>query len=194
MPSQTVLPYSLDRAVELVLASIQERVQQNSAAPVFVGVSGIDCSGKTTLAKALFASLHGVETSVELVSVDDYIIPRAMRRYQPVAHINYFENTFDHAALSRRIAELRHEADIDLVIAEGVFLFREELVDNWNLKVWLEMGTEHSVRRGSARDAGYFGSVNNARFEYERRFVPAHEYHLERDKPQEAADFVFNVD
>ncbi len=193
MRNQTVLPYSLDRAVELISERVRDRVRQDPAAPVFVGISGIDCSGKTTLAKALLPTLGDDGFATEIVSADDYIIPRADRRRDPVPHIDYFENTFDHTALAAHVAELR-KGGADVVVAEGVFLFRRELVDLWELRVWLEMGAEQSVRRGAKRDAEYFGSEDKARAEYERRFVPAYNYHLERDRPAEQADLVFNVE
>ena len=128
-----------------------------------------------------------------MISVDDFIIPRELRKRGSIPHIDYFENTFDHDAFRTDIDRQADTSDSNLVIAEGVFLFKRELAEMWNLKIWLEMSTSESTERGAIRDADLFGGSDKARAEYELRFVPAHTYHLERDRPQEAADIVFNV-
>jgi uridine kinase len=158
-----------------------------------LGISGIDCSGKSTLAKGLVseAQERGVRTA--LVHVDDFIIPRAERKRGGPVHVDYFENTFNHQGFVEQVSKARDSGGVEVVIGEGIFLFRRELVSLWDMKVWLEMDSGESVRRGAVRDADYFGSPENARGEYLRRFVPAHAYHLERDRPMDPADLVFEV-
>lgn len=195
---QTVRPYFLDEAVNLILNGVNEQVRQNlagdSGAPVFLGVSGIDCSGKTTLAKALLARATAEGLNSRLLMADDFFIPEADRQSAPEPHIEWFENTFDHTAFVGSIRSLKQNDDAQLVIGEGVFLFRQELVSLWDLKVWMEMSAERSIRCGMDRDAEFFGSPENARAEYLKRFIPAHEHHLKRDNPVEQAHFVFEVE
>lgn len=194
MENQTVRPYELNDAVELVLNSVMKQVRQKSAAPVLLGVSGIDCSGKTTLAKALLERASGEGIAAKLVSVDDFIIPQADRfsTGQPVT--DYFEHTFDQNEFAAQVERLKQSGEVQLVIGEGVFLFRRELVGIWDQKCWLEMSIERAVRCGSVRDAELFGSPAQAKAEYLNRFMPAHEHHLQRDNPAATADFVFEVD
>ncbi len=192
MPDQLRQPFVVEEAADTVLAEIQQRVRHNGA-PVVVGISGIDCSGKTTLARALRSAVRDSFT-MEAVAVDDFIIPSGHRRRNGVAHIDYFENTFDHAAFASKVKDRVGSGDVDVVVGEGVFLFRREFIGLWDLKVWIEMDSRESVARGAVRDAEYFGSAGVARSEYEHRFVPAHHHHTERDDPMKQADIVFIVD
>jgi uridine kinase len=187
-------PFELDKAVELILDRVvHEQASRESAAPVLSGISGIDCSGKSTLAKALVERATAAGIAAHLVQADDFIIPRAERKREGLAHIDYFDNTFDHRKLTERIEALKGDLSVQLIVGEGVFLFRKELAGLWHIRIWIEMSAEQSVARGAIRDAGYFGSTDSARSEYLRRFVPAHEYHLGRDRPVEAAGIVFEV-
>ena len=60
----------------------------------------------------------------------------------------YYEDSFDHAAFRASIME----AD-GLVLADGVFLFREELDDLWSFRVFVEISEEESLRRGARKTA-----------------------------------------
>lgn len=198
MVRQVVRRYSLDEAVDLIFKRVIERVRQSfteaSGATVFLGISGIDCSGKTTLAKALLERANSEGLIAKLVMVDDFMIPEADRAISQPPHIQWFESTFDHERFAEKIKSSSRVDGVQLVIAEGVFLFRRELAPLWELKAWMEMSTERSLECGIERDAEFFGSSEQARVEYLRRFVPAHEHHLARDKPSAHADFVFHVD
>ncbi|MDA1297342.1 MAG: hypothetical protein O3B04_04975 [Chloroflexi bacterium] len=170
-----------------------KQVRQDSAAPVLLGISGIDCSGKSTLADAVVKHARNAGIRSELAHVDDFIIPPARRKSEGTAHIDYFENTFDHEAFAGSVRQLASDPAVRLVIGEGIFLFRREMAGLWHKRVWLEMTGELSAERGAARDANLFGSSGNARDLYLSTFVPAHEYHMERDRPACAADLVFEV-
>lgn len=186
-------PYSQPKAVELILDEIKKQVRQKSAAPVLLGISGIDCSGKTTLADALMKRVAEEEIRSELVRVDDFIIPPAVRKSGGQAHTDYFENTFDHDAFTKRIRSVAAIPGMQLVVGEGVYLFKREMANMWHTRVWLEMSVEQSVARGTVRDVAFFGSPAGAKIEYLRLFAPAHEYHMERDAPSETAHLVFEV-
>lgn len=191
---QDIQPFSLTKATEQILEMIdKKRVLQGSAAPVLLGISGIDCSGKSTLAEALLEQAVEAGLRARLVHVDDFIIPESARKRVGPDHVDYFEYTFDHALFASSIKAAAADANTDLVIGEGIFLFRQEMVDTWDLKVWIEMSTENSLERGSVRDAEFFGSRAQAATEYQRSFIPAHGLHLNRDRPSEAADIVLEV-
>ena len=125
---QILRQYVMDDAVSLVLDELKRRVRQKPAAPVFAGISGIDCSGKTTFADALVkqASSDGLQT--ELVNVDDFIIPTDQRKVEEPPHVSYYNNVFDHAAFADVVRERGAIDGGQVVIGEGVFLFRREFV------------------------------------------------------------------
>jgi uridine kinase len=191
---QIIQPYSVEEAADEVLKLVnKKRVSRSSAAPVLIGISGIDCSGKSTLADALAARYGEHGGTAALARIDDFIIPRSLRKSSGPLHIDYFNNTFDRAGFAAKVNLLAQRTSTELVIGEGVFLFSREMAGLWQVKVWIEMSPELAVERGAARDASYFGSAEQARDEYLRRFIPAHEYHLKRDKPAAQADLILQV-
>jgi uridine kinase len=165
----------------------------HGARPFVVAVSGIDCCGKTTLAKALAGEAERRGLSATILGIDDFIRPASIRENRQPAHLGYFEEVFDYARFIAELEQLSAGSGLHLLIAEGVFLFRKELISRWDLKVWLEMEPTLSLERGPVRDAGFFGSVQAGRSAYEETFIPAYRMHLERDRPVQQADMVFEV-
>jgi uridine kinase len=73
---------------------------------------------------------------------------------------------------------------------EGVFLFRPELVDYWDLKVFLDVDFSASVRRALNRDGYYLGTDVDIRRMYEERYMPGQMLYFSTSKPKEKADIV----
>ncbi len=194
MKPGVIRPYQQEQAVSLIIDELNERVRQSVAAPVLVGISGIDASGKTTLAEAVRQRATEIGLQVELANVDEFIIPPDQRKSEGPPFIDYFEHTFDHAAFIQKVKGLAAVTGVQIVLAEGIFLFRKELVARWDVRIWLEMTAAQSLERGAERDIDMFGSLEKARSLYVDQFIPAHEYHMGRDRPSESADFVFTVD
>lgn len=187
-------PYQPDQAAATVVDEIRERVRCVNTAPVLVGISGIDCAGKSTFADAVLHELGKAVTEVRLVHVDDFIIPSKDRKVAGTAHVDYFENTFNFDSFVKKLKSEAEATGLQVVVGEGVFLFRKEIVDIWDLRIWLEMSPERSIERGATRDADFFGGLDIASTQYSTRFMPAYKYHIERDQPAESADYVFEVD
>ncbi len=188
-----VQPYRQDEAAKAVVDEIRERVRSAHAAPVLVGISGIDCAGKSTLASAVIAEVRRGGLRISCVSVDDFIIPSNQRTEVGEPVTDYFENTFDLDGFRNKVKAEAETTDVQVVVGEGVFLLRREIAGIWDIKVWLQMSPEQSVERGTTRDSDFFGGPAIARTQYLTRFIPAHRHHLERDRPAENADYVFAV-
>jgi uridine kinase len=173
-----------------------------------VGISGIDCAGKTTLAARLAAGLP----EAVVVEGDDFNRPRSERSTFPAEDPDY---GFAYEALARRLlaparegtraeARLRvkdWERDVwterDFVIepgataiVEGVFLFRPSLRPLFDLAIWIDITFENALERAMRRDAGVMGGPDGVRERYETRYFPAQRLHLEGDRPRELADLV----
>ena len=188
-----VQPYQQHETAKAVVDEIRERVRRAHAAPVFVGISGIDCAGKSTLAIEVIAEVHRGGLRTSCVSVDDFIIPPDQRLEVGEPATDYFENTFDLDGFLNKVKSDAVTSDVQVVVGEGVFLLRREIADVWDVKVWLQMSPEQAIERGTRRDAGFFGGPEIARAQYLTRFMPAQRHHLERDRPAETADYVFAV-
>ena len=143
-----------------------------------IAVDGIDAAGKTTLADQL-----GVLLKAQRVCIDDFLRPEAERYARGVdSPEGYYEDSFDFAAF--RAAVL---AANETVVADGVFLQRPELDDLWDLRIWVDVSFEESLRRAVIRDAHY---MEDARGRYERRYHPGQRLYLEQVDPRSRADIV----
>lgn len=165
----------------------------------FVALSGRDCTGKSTLAANVRGQLSDLGLSVNLLSIDTFLIPRHLRAPKTSEFIDYFENAFDYDSLVETLESIRGNTPSinakgvvvkpqDVVLVEGVFLLRKELCQWWNLRVWIETETSAIMKRAIKRDKEYFGDEESVRRVYENRCLPAQDYHIQRDMPKQNAD------
>ena len=132
-----------------------------------VGIDGRDAAGKTTLADVLAGILPGVVTRVRL---DDFQRPAEQR-------VDYYRDASDLAAFAEAV-----RAATGTVVADGVFLFRPELDDLWDLRVRIEVDPDEQLRRATAR--------GDAVERYATRYRPAHDAYEAAVRPAERADVV----
>jgi uridine kinase len=177
-----------------------------------IGISGIDCAGKTSLAAWLADELRAAGQGVVVIGGDHFNRPRSERSTFPAEDPDY---GFDYGQLIREVliparrgervdARLRvkdWERDAwdrrdflvepgAIVLVEGVFLFRPDIVPLLDLKVWLELGFDEALERALVRDAAAMGGPDGVRERYATRYFPGQRIHLERDRPRAAADLV----
>lgn len=145
-----------------------------------VGIDGPDAAGKTTLADALAAL-----TGIARLSADDFLnAPDVRYARGPLDPDGYYADAFDLPAL--RAAVERH----DTVIADGVFLFRPELDDLWDVRLFVDVDPAEQERRVLARDLARFGSEEAVRQRYALRYRPAYDAYRAAVRPRERADVV----
>ena len=130
-----------------------------------VGVDGRDAAGKTSFARALAAALGAT-----VVSIDDFHRPAEERVY-------YYRDAFDLAAFAAAVRAVR-----GTVVGEGVFLFRPELDDLWDVRIRVEVDPDEQWRRAAAR--------GDALDRYATRYRPAHAAYEAAVRPGERADVV----
>lgn len=139
-----------------------------------VGIDGPDAAGKTTLADALAAL-----TGLPRVRADDFLAPPEVRyRAGRLSPEGYYADAFDLPAL--RTAVERHEA----CIADGVFLFRPELDDLWDVRVFVDVDPDERCRRIAERDGP------GAHPRYAARYDPAYAAYRAAVRPDARADVV----
>lgn len=187
---------------------------------ISIGISGIDCAGKSTLAGVLCARLKKLGIPVLLVPGDGFTPPTAERYADPDPGLGYYRDGFDYTWLFAHLLpavrsgltgelvgpvsdwerDCWREASFALephavVIVEGCFLFVDGREDAFDLRVWLELPLEQSVERAlrRPRDLERMGGPAGVRERYALRYVPGQRHHLEHDAPQSRSDVVIDA-
>lgn len=195
-----------------------------TAHPLRVAIDGPPASGKTTLADELAVVLRARDRDVVRATIDDFLFPRAQRyrRGQYSAESCYFD-AHDHAALcrvlldplgpggNRRFQHTVYDADADaplsppattaaedaVLLFDGVFLLRPELIDRWDLSIFVSVPFEKTIDRARARGAAQAGSIaGTAEIErsWRERYIPAQRLYFATARPTDHVDVIVHND
>jgi uridine kinase len=184
--------------------------------PVRVGVDGPPAAGKTTLADELAVVLRARGREIIRATIDDFLFPRAQRyrRGEYSAEGCYFE-THDYAALNRVLLDplgpggdrrFQHAvydrrtdtalsppvttAPADAVLLfDGVFLLRPELIDRWELRIFVSTAFAETVDRAMLREQEVLSGAEVDR-RWRDRYIPAQQLYFATVRPTDHADIV----
>jgi uridine kinase len=79
-----------------------------------------------------------------------------------------------------------------VLVVDGVFAFRPQLNELWDLRVWLSIDPELSVRRGVVRDAEMDGGSRQAEALHRDRYLAAETMYVREVDPISIADIVID--
>jgi len=189
--------------------------------PVRVAIDGSAAAGKTMLADELAIALRGRGREVIRASVEGFLRPRIERyRRGPESARGCYEDSFDYdrllAELLRPLGESgsrlyrreiydrntdllldaeQLEASADAILLfDGVFLLRPELVDAWDFRVFITVASEEIIRRARIRDAEAYGSPDDAERRFRARYLPSQRHYRGTVRPAELAEVVLEND
>ena len=185
--------------------------------PIRVGIDGVDASGKTTLANLLADYLKSQNVDIIRASIDGFHNPKSIRykkgRNSPEG---YYKDSFNNQAIidnllaplgenenlqyKKAIFDFKTDSEVvlpvetankdSILIMDGVFLFRPELVNYWDLKIFIEADFKITVSRATKRDGYYLGSEQEILDKYNQRYVPGQQLYFHEAHPQETADII----
>lgn len=191
--------------------------RRKSSRSLTVAVDGIDAAGKTTLANSLRDELERRGSHVIRASLDGFHNPAAVRHARGnLSPEGYFYNSFDYDALKDslllplgksgggayrlRMFDFATDAPVEsetiqalqdfVLIFDGVFLFRPELLDFWDVKIFLDISFEESLRRALRRDRNLFQGSQEIQERYTRRYIPGQKLYWELCHPKALADLI----
>ena len=178
-------------------------MRQGQKVRLLVAIDGLGGSGKSTLARLLKQQLKAIGWTVAVVKHDDFYLPSNQRESQQIGMIG---SDFDWERLRDQvlvpIREGRHadyqrydwETDVlaewhtisaaNVVIVEGVYTIRRELIFLYDLKIWVECPRAIRLARGIARD----GEKARAIWDW----MPKEDYYVKTHLPREKADLFVN--
>ena len=194
------------------------RKQKDS--PVLVGIDGVDASGKTTLAEDLVNELKGSGRPVIRASIDGFHNPKSIRYTKGEASPEgYYFDSFNHKAMTEvlldplssgklqyktAVFDYRTDSEVvlpvqtatkdSILIMEGIFLFRPELVNYWDIRIFVDVDFKITVKRAVKRatEIEYIGAEQEILDKYEKRYIPGQQLYFEQAQPKEKADIIIN--
>lgn len=184
---------------------------------MIVGVTGMDASGKSMMATLLAEELLRSGHSVQIIRVDDFHRPRAERRRDDVPEpVQFYERTFDFERIGNELlSPIRNNGRINasllcldlledtwsvkrdyvvdeatVVLLEGVFLFRLEIVHFLDLVIYLHVDESTVLDRASDRDVPIHGEEIMGK--YRSKYLPAQRAYLEDSPAEIYADVIID--
>ncbi|HLO00517.1 MAG TPA: hypothetical protein VK208_18810 [Pyrinomonadaceae bacterium] len=203
---------------EVTARIIRERAALTEGRGLLVGLSGIDGSGKGYLAKQIEARLVRHSIAVANINADGWLnLPhRRFSDNEPARH--FYENgirldeffaglllplrdqrtitlTADYTEEAARDYRRHTYAfeNIDVVLVEGIFIFKREYRNLFDLAVWLDCSFSTALARALSRRQEGLSPALTIRA-YDTIYFPAQRIHFERDKPRELADLIVDND
>ena len=189
--------------------------------PLRVAVDGPPAAGKTTLADELAVLLRTRGRDVIRATTESFHLPRAQRyrrgEFSPEAN---YHDSFDYGALrrvllaplgpdgDRRYQPAVYDFDTDtalsppvttapadaVLLLDGVFLLRPELLDRWDLSILVSAAFERILDRALIRDLARLGSAAEVDRRFRTRYIPAQELYFATARPADHADIIVHND
>jgi len=205
----------IDQVVEIISSRRQELSQRVS---LLVAISGIDGSGKSTIAQQVVGKLKSRGLDAALIGLDAWHHPPEKRfnKDAPAQHFyhhafrfnelfNILINPLRHTRSAHITVELTrlpendlylHSYDldeVDVIVLEGIFLFKKELRKNYDLAFWVECSFETALQRALLRNQEGLSKEEIIR-DYHTIYFPAQRIHLTRDDPKSNVDGIVEND
>lgn len=201
----------LDAVADQVLATGDHRLR--------VAIDGRTAAGKTTLGHELALRIAAHGRVVLRASLDDFKRPWSESHlYDRVSGDGYYRNAFDVAAIRRLLLDPAAPqgtgrvalASIDpltqvnlsgevfdmpadgVLVVDGVFAFRPQLSDSWDVRIWIDVSAELALERGVARDAELEGGRSQAERLHLDRYQAAEEIYIDEVDPRSLAQIVID--
>jgi len=161
---------------------------------ILVAISGIDAAGKGTIARDVAGRLKAAGLRVALVGGDGWLIQGEKLDLDPDPGVAFYRRGFWFATMFEGVIDpLRRDPAIDVILLEGIFLFKRELRHRYDLSIWIDCAYETALQRALARNQENLPR-EQLLSDYARIYFPAQEIHLQRDNPREFAEIVFPND
>jgi uridine kinase len=108
----------------------------------------------------------------------------------PLGDRRFRTAAFDYRTDQPVTAASQTATDNAILLFDGVFLQRAELVHTWDFRVWVEAPFDVTVPRAVQRDGG--GDEAGITARYRSRYVPGQVLYLNQCRPRESADVILD--
>ena len=143
-----------------ILAFIKAKYEQHRSInrPFVVGINGIDCSGKTTFAKAMskyFSYYKIVNNHLDIDTFNNPVIESETYKafvsdsWDEEDLNKYYKLIINYSDAIRAVSESKLKYPI--VILEGIFIYKPQLADLFDLKIYLDIDISLGRKRFAKR-------------------------------------------
>jgi uridine kinase len=206
-------PTAQDSEYSKVLDQLACVIQESPRPRSIIAVDGVDGAGKTMFADALANAICSRGQSVIRASVDGFHHPQRIRyRRGKASPEGFFLDSYNYAAMREHLLRpfrdgasavqvscFDHRTDREapsieqvdpksVLLLDGIFLHRDELVRDWDLSIFLDVPFEVSYARMAVRD----GSNPNPQAQENDRYLRGQEIYLRMCKPQDRATLLID--
>ncbi len=148
--------------MEDILAFIKAKYEKHRSISrsFVVGINGIDCSGKTTFAKAMSKYFSYYKIENDHLDIDNFNNPAIeSETYKSFVSgswgkkdLNkYYELIINYSDAIRAVSESQKK--YPLVILEGIFIYKPQLVNLFDLKIYLDIDISLGRKRFAKRSS-----------------------------------------
>ncbi len=203
---------------DATLSYLAERIASVEAKhPTRVAIDGIDAAGKTSLADELAVQLRNRGKEVIRASIDGFHNPRRVRyRLGRNSAEGYYLDSFDYDALvesllgplgpegnneyRESIFDFRQDSRLNsppkkasynaILLFDGVFLLRPELISYWDFRIFVEVDVAIAIRRCCLRESEFLSTPVETLNRVCVRYIAGNRIYLQSVNPAKLADIV----
>lgn len=184
-----------------------------------VVLDGLTAAGKTSLGHELAHGLTARGRQAFRASLDDFKRPWSEAHlYDRASGEGYYRNAFDPDAAKRLLlgpsdpaadglvalcsidplTQVDHSThktampDDGVLVVDGVFGCRAEINDFWDFRIWVQIDSELSIRRGGQRDSAMEGGRAHAEKLHRDRYLAAEMIYLDEVDPMSFVDVIID--
>ncbi|MCH8903288.1 MAG: hypothetical protein IIA45_05175 [Bacteroidetes bacterium] len=164
---------------------------------VIIGVNGSDCSGKTYFSRSLKEYFIDIGVSSVVVDIDEFNVKAVeddtyesfSKKQFTKQHLEtYYTQIIDFKLAHKKILELRDNYSV--LIIEGIFIYKKELVKLFDFKVFLETDYPIAIERFRSRQKRNKNSRQIGIFE--NIWLPSHKRYLKEVGPENLSDLLID--
>jgi uridine kinase len=203
---------------KLLAAILAKRKALPAERSILIGITGIDGAGKGYITEKLIAQLEQNDLRAISINIDGWLNPphKRFNGANPAEHFYEnairFEEMFEHLIVplketrsvhleadfaaetaSEYSKHLYHFEDVDCIVLEGIYLFKQALHHYFDLKVWVNCTFETALKRALQRSQEGLSPEETIRA-YETIYFPAQRIHFAKDNPYSIADMMISND
>ena len=187
--------------------------------PIRVAIDGPGNAGKTTFANEIAEQLKLLNRNVIRSTIDGFHNPPEFRRRQgqfspkgyledshnypsiikylleplgPNGTLEYKESIYDFKVSQPTNSKLKRASKNSILIFDGIFLFKEELINYWDYKIYIDASFDITTQRAIERDSELFGGEDKVIELYKKRYIPGHGMYLSLYEPIQVSDITLN--